>query len=209
VFATGWIATWLGGGAAPFAARQAADKLALGAFVLVLFGGWCGARALGHRCARVFFLAVGGAFVGALVARGLTILFLLLGLGLVLWAVIRRPQGWRMGGAFALVASLLLAAASALPPSARETGSDTDPAAETTAAIERGNLFEARLWGERWVAENPERSGDAALVLAEIDWHLGHRAQARTIAADVAVHAPEEDTRRRANEHLLEWRELK
>ena len=199
---------WLGG-AQPFAARVTSDKLALGAFVLVLFGAWCAMRALGDQRARIAFLAVGGSFVGALVARPVSVLFLALGIALVFRAAIRRPFGWRMSVAFAVIALLLFSVARAFPAPAPQIASAADPTAETTAAIARGNLFQARLWAERWVAEHPERPADAALVLAEIDWHLGHYVQARTIAADVAAHGPDEDTRRRANERLLEWKESK
>jgi hypothetical protein len=191
----------------PFAARVAADKLILGAFVLVLFAAWCAMRSLGDRRARVSFLVVGSAFVGALVARPLGLLFLVLGVALVLHALIRPPRAWT-SGSFALAGLVLLSLSRAFPPSPAPQAVDADPAAETIAALERGNLFQARLWGERWVAEYPDRAGDAALVLAEIDWRLGHHERARAIAADVASRGPDVHTQRRATARLLEWKDV-
>jgi hypothetical protein len=197
---------------APFSARTSADRLALVGAVLVLFGAWWGARASSDRVARAYFGACGALFVGGLAWRVLAIPFGLFVFALVLRAALRRAAGWRGSTVLAALGALvfLLSALSAgVARTERSAGGladrEPDPATETRGALERGNLFQARFWGERWAVERPD--GDAAVVLAEINWALGHRARARAPAADVAARATEPALRRRADAHLSEWKE--
>jgi len=210
VFASFGVGDALG----PFVARTAADRLALAAFVVLLFSAWCAMRALADRSARVVFLLAGVAFVGSLAARSLAIPLVALVVALVARVTIRRDRDGdeslrRASGAFASIGAVLLGTAILLPATPRRIVSDLGPAEETRAALERGNLFEARFWGERWVAESPDSPGDAALVLAEIDWDLGHHARALAIATEISTRSPDEELRRRANERLSQWKEPK
>ena len=199
----------LGDATGAFAAHTTADRLALAALVVFVHAAWWAMRSLGDRSARAAFLGAGGLFAGALVARGLTVPFLLLALWLVSRAAIRRSSGWRRSGAFAGFAALLLAVAIAIPAPPRPASADADPAEETRGALAQGNLFEARLWGERWAAETPERPGEPALLLAQINWDLGHRVRARAIAADVSARSSDPELRRRAAERVAQWTEAK
>jgi hypothetical protein len=194
----------------PFVARTIADRALLAACVLLLFGAWWAMRSLADRPSRVLFLVTGGAFLGFLAARALVIGLAAFALALVVRASLRGPPGFRGRGAsqvFASVGALLLAAAFVLGSTpAPVVATEVTAAEETQAALDRGNLFEARLWAERWAGESPDGPTDAALLLAQIDWELGHRERALSIAADVSARGVDEDLRRRASERLAAWR---
>jgi hypothetical protein len=202
----------LGDALGPFFARTLSDRLDLVALTLLLFSAWWALRALADRSARVTFLVCGGAFVGSLAARSLTLPFLLLVLMLVSRVVIRRPPGGRVCAALAGIGALVLVVAARLPAKVEPLVGEADPARETRAAIARGNLFEARLWAERWATggvDGARGADDPALLLAEIDWNLGHHERARSIAADVAAHASDAELRRRAAERVIQWSEAR
>jgi hypothetical protein len=194
----------------PFFARTLADRGALAALAALLFGAWWAMRALGDRPARALFLACSAMFVGFLAARVLAAPFVLLALAIVLRASLRRAAGWRGSAGIAGIAVCVLTWAIAGARAPESPPVATSAAQETTAARERNNLFEARLWAERWVTESAAGNGgrgpgDAALVLAQIDWELGHRTRARSLAADVAARGADADVRRRASEKVGAW----
>ncbi len=189
------------------------DKLVVVGLVVLLLGAWNAMHDERDRVARVVFLAAGAAFVASLVVPSLTALFLLLTLALIGRALFSRARassrGRALAGALGAAGLLLLGLAIVVPDATAATDGGGDPAAETRAALARGNLFEARFWGERWVAETPDALGDAALLLAQVDWDLGHHGRARAIAAEVAARGVDSDVRRTAGARLERWKEPK
>jgi len=203
----------LKGDAAAFVGRAASDKLLVAGLLVLLFAGWLAARLRADRLGRALFLVSSAVFVGALATRALVVPLLAASLAGVVAGLAGRRIGPGEKARIAVIAVLGIAFVSlaAVTTSADPTASatDVDPAAETRAALAHGNLFEARLWSERWAAETPDQRGEAALLLAEIDWSLGHRVLARGLAADVAIRATDAEVRRRASVHAAEWSESK
>ena len=196
----------LAGDAGAFTARAPADKLVLIALLTTLFGAWCALRARPDRASRIGFLVAAAAAVGALACRA----FALPGILLATVVVARAPFGrGRPAGAFAFAGFVALAASIGLPPPSPGPDGRGDPAAETRLALAKRNLFEARLWAERWVAESPDPPGESSLLLAEIDWGLRHRERARAIAADIVSRATDPEIRQLAAKDLGNWEGLK
>ncbi len=190
---------------AAFAASDTIARLLLAARVTLLFLAWLGLVARDDRAQRVAFAIACGLFVGSLAIVALFVPFALSALVVcvrhVAVASSRTRFASAIGAIFAISMLVLGSQYSARPAPAPPE----DVAGLTAYWLDRENLFEARFWATQWAGAERERPGEGQLLLARIDWELGHRDAARSLLADVVARAPSPDARRRAATQLATW----
>jgi hypothetical protein len=99
----------------------------------------------------------------------------------------------------ALVATLVVG-----PPAPTTPPAERDVASETLHWIDVGNPFRARQAASAWAAIE-QAPGRAALVLAGLEWELGHRAVATERARALAERGRSPDVARDARSLLAGW----
>ena len=190
---------------AAFTASDGIARILLAARIALLFLAWLALTAHDDRPQRVAFAITCGLFVGSLAHNVLFVPFAVAALVVcVRWLSIAssRARVASAIGAVVAVASVLVATRFAARPVAAPP---EDVAGLTSYWIDRENLFEARFWATQWASAERERPGEGQLLLARIDWELGHRDVARSLLSDVVARAPSADARRRAAAQLATW----
>lgn len=190
---------------AAFVADDAMGRVLLALRVALLFAAWLSLVGRDDRAQRALFAVACGLFVGSLAFASLFAPFVLAVIALEARRLVTATPRVRVtSGAFAVVAVAATIASSSL--AARPPAPVPDDAPRLTVYwIDRENLFEARFWATQWARAEEAQPGDAQIVLARIDWELGHRAEARALLADVVGRGRSEDARRRARAQLESW----
>jgi hypothetical protein len=176
-----------------------------------------GAVLLGTPGTRTLLVALttSGLFVASLASTSLFVPFSVVALAAFLRASLpgrsvqpstnpARPDAaalWTMAGAVVLIA---LAASTSLRKDPRPPVFE-NPAKETTYWLERDNLFRARDAAARWVNVRRAPPDAPELLLARIEWELGHHDAARARTRAVAAETRSPAVARDAARLLAEW----
>jgi hypothetical protein len=142
-------------------------------------------------------------FVGSLIVRGL----LLPLVGVATWFVWEAPPA---EARVVAVADVLLAGALALAlqPYLRPdavTPAVQEPSRMVAQFRARQNPYEARWWALAWSRAETNGAGEGHLALADLDWQLERKAQARKVLEKVLRNPASEAARAQAEARLAEW----
>ena len=190
---------------AAFAAHDGIARVLLAARIGLLFVAWLGLTARDDRPQRFAFAIACGLFAGSLAMVGLFAPFVVAAAVASLRALAVATSRVRVTSLLGAVVALAVLVGAARISTRPAPAPPDDVAGLTAYWLDRENLFEARFWATQWASAERERPGEGQLLLARIDWELGHRDVARSLLADVAARAPSPDARRRAVAQLAAW----
>jgi hypothetical protein len=207
IASTGFGALGLHDPFAPLVAQEPGQTRLLVARALVLL--IAVARIPARERAGALVLALAGAlFVLSVALRGLAVVDLVATPALVVWLTRRTSRHEVVSRAPSWLGPILVTAACAVgvvrvraevPPAPPNTPRD---AVEYWRA--RGNLYRAHA-AALSLASGEATPGDGYVVLASLDWELGHDERARRVIAMVLERTTSESARRKAEELARRW----
>ena len=192
---------------APFVAQEPGQTRLLIARALVLLIAVARLRAR-ERTGLLALSVAGALFVLSVAFQGLAIVDLIATAALVVWITRRAARGEIAPPAPRWLGPVLVAAACTAGLVPLRVHVPLEPPTDPRDAVEywraRGNLYRAHA-AALSVARAEATPGDGHVVLAALDWELGHDDMARRVIATVLARTTSETARRKAEELDRRW----